>query len=91
MLRLLGAEALVLVLVVVVMVGGLLGTLVAGLNLLGMWGALGLLSVRTSVEMPWAALTAVLGACAVLAVVSAVAPAVLSLRRGAVEPAGIRE
>jgi len=89
-LRLLGAEALVLVLVVV-MVGGLLGTLVAGLNLLGMWGALGLLSVRTSVEMPWAALAAVLGACAVLAVVSAVAPAVLSLRRGAVEPAGIRE
>ncbi|MEW2623292.1 FtsX-like permease family protein [Streptomyces sp. NPDC048106] len=85
-LRLVGAEALV-----VVMVGGLLGTLVAGFNLLGMWGALGLLSVRTSVEMPWAALAAALGACAVLAVVSAVAPAALSLRRGAVEPAGIRE
>ncbi|MFE3284871.1 FtsX-like permease family protein, partial [Streptomyces sp. NPDC059233] len=85
-LRLVGAEALM-----VVMVGGLLGTLVAGLNLVGMWGALGLLSVRTSIEIPWATLAAVLGVCAVLAVISAVAPAGLSLRRRAVEPAAVRE
>ncbi|WP_171164267.1 FtsX-like permease family protein [Streptomyces sp. I05A-00742] len=79
-LRLVGAEALM-----VVMVGGLLGALVAGLNLVGMWGALGLLSVQASIEIPWATLTAVVGACAVLAVISAVAPAGLSLRRRAVE------
>ncbi|MFJ9901242.1 FtsX-like permease family protein [Streptomyces sp. NPDC091280] len=85
-LRLVGAEALM-----VVMVGGLLGALVAGLNLLGMWSALGLLSVRTSIEIPWGTLAAALGACAVLAVISAVAPAALSLRRRAVELAGARE
>ncbi|MFJ9245551.1 ABC transporter permease [Streptomyces sp. NPDC101776] len=84
-LRLVGAEALM-----VVMVGGLLGALVAGLNLAGMWGALGLLSVWTSIEIPWATLAAV-GACAVLAVVSAVASAGLSLRRRAVEWAGAPE
>ncbi|MEU6278335.1 FtsX-like permease family protein [Streptomyces populi] len=85
-LRLVGAEALM-----VVVVGGLLGTLVAGLQLVGMWGALGLLSVRTSPEIPWATLAAATGACAVLAVVSAIVPAGLALRRGAVEPAGVRE
>lgn len=85
-LRLVGAEALM-----VVMVGGLLGALVAGVDLLGMWGALGLLSVRTSIEIPWATLAAATGACAVLAVLSVVVPAALSLRRGAVELAGIRE
>lgn len=85
-LRLVGAEALL-----VVMVGGLLGALVAGLNLVGMWRALGLLSVRTAVEIPWATLGVVLGGCAVLAVLSAVVPAGLALRRGALEPAGVRE
>ncbi|MFD5514881.1 FtsX-like permease family protein [Streptomyces sp. NPDC127066] len=85
-LRLVGAEALM-----VVAVGGLLGALVAGINLVSMWSALRLLSVRASVEIPWAALAAVLGACAVLAVISAVVPAVLSLRRPAVEAAGVRE
>jgi putative ABC transport system permease protein len=85
-LRLVGAEALV-----VVMVGGLLGTLVAGLNLMSMWSALGLLSVWTSIEIPWVTLAAALGACAVLAVISAVAPAGLSLHRGAVELTGVRE
>ncbi len=54
-------------------------------------GALGLLSVRTSIEVPWATLAAALGACAVLALISAVAPAGLSLRRSVVEPAGTRE
>jgi putative ABC transport system permease protein len=85
-LRLVGAEALM-----VVMAGGLLGALVAGLNLVGMWSALGLLSVWTSIEIPWAALAATAGACAVLAVTSAVAPAALALRRGAVEWAGTPE
>ncbi|MBK3578896.1 ABC transporter permease [Streptomyces sp. MBT65] len=85
-LRLVGAEALM-----VVMVGGLLGALVAGLNLVGMWCALGLLSVWTSIEIPWATLAAAVGACAVLAVVSAVIPAGLSLRRRAVEWAGTPE
>jgi putative ABC transport system permease protein len=85
-LRLVSAEALM-----VVMVGGLLGALVAGLNLMGMWMALGLLSVYTSIEIPWATLAAALGACAVLAVISAVAPASLSLRHRAVELAGVRE
>jgi putative ABC transport system permease protein len=85
-LRLVGAEALT-----VVIVGGLLGALVAGLNLAGMWSALGLLSVGTPIEIPWATLAATAGACVVLAVISAVAPAALSLRRGAVEWAGTPE
>ncbi|MFJ4342833.1 FtsX-like permease family protein [Streptomyces sp. NPDC088915] len=85
-LRLVGAEALM-----VVAVGGLLGALVAGLDLAGMWSALGLLSVWTPIEVPWATLGAVLGTCAVLAVISAVVPAGLALRRGAVELAGTRE
>ncbi|MFE7030557.1 FtsX-like permease family protein [Streptomyces sp. NPDC057621] len=79
-LRMVGAEALT-----VVVVGGVLGLLVAGFNLLGMWSALRLLSVRTSVEMPWAALGATAGACAVLAVVSSVMAAALVMRRRAVE------
>ncbi|MFD7536888.1 FtsX-like permease family protein [Streptomyces sp. NPDC059819] len=82
-LRLVCAEALM-----VVVVGGLLGALVAGLNLVGMWSALGLLSVWTSIEIPWATLAAALGACAVLAMISAAAPACLSLRRRAAELAG---
>ncbi|MFI8089654.1 FtsX-like permease family protein [Streptomyces sp. NPDC086080] len=85
-LRWVGAEALM-----TVMVGGLLGALVAGLNLVGMWSALALLSVRTSIELPWATLAAALGACAVLAVISAIVPVCLFLRRGAVEAAGVRE
>lgn len=85
-LRLVGAEALM-----VVMVGGLLGALAGGLNLVGMWSALGLLSVWTSIEIPWATLAAALGTCTVLAVISAVVPAGLSLRRRAVELAGTRE
>jgi putative ABC transport system permease protein len=85
-LRLVGAEALT-----VVMVGGVLGALVAGLNLLGMWSALGLLSVWTSIEIPWATLAAAMGACALLAVISAVASAGLSLRHGAVKPGGVHE
>lgn len=85
-LRLVGAEALM-----VVAVGGVLGLLVAVLNLAGMWSALGLLSVWTTIELPWTAIGVAVGACAVLAVVSSVVPASIALRRRAVELAGIRE
>ncbi|GEC08159.1 hypothetical protein SSP24_58140 [Streptomyces spinoverrucosus] len=74
-LRLVGAEALM-----VVAVGGVLGALVAVLNLTGMWTALGLLSVRPTPELPWQALGATVGACAVLAVVSSVTATARALR-----------
>ncbi|GGX88605.1 hypothetical protein GCM10010358_48200 [Streptomyces minutiscleroticus] len=85
-LRLVGAEALL-----VVAVGALLGLLAAGLELAGMWGALRLQSVRSPVELPWAVTATVVGACAVLAVLASVVPAALLLRRRAVESAGVRE
>ncbi|MFE9920150.1 FtsX-like permease family protein [Streptomyces sp. NPDC005774] len=85
-LRLVGAESLM-----VVGVGALLGLVVAGVNLAGMWAALGLLSVRPVLELPWATIGAVVAACAFLAVLASVAPACLVLRRRAVELAGIRE
>lgn len=85
-LRLVGAEALT-----VVAVRGVLGLLVAGLNLLGMWSAPRLLSAPTTIEIPWTAVGAVLGACAVTAVVWSVIPAAFALRRRAVELAGVRE
>ncbi|MGW2964268.1 FtsX-like permease family protein [Streptomyces sp. NPDC001220] len=85
-LRLVGAEALM-----VVAVGGVLGLLVAVLNLAGMWSALGLLSVWTTIQVPWTAIGTAVGACALLAVVSSVAPASVALRRRAVELAGVRE
>ncbi|WP_063733385.1 ABC transporter permease [Streptomyces sp. RTd22] len=75
-LRLVGAEALM-----VVVVGAVLGVLVAGLNLMGMGSALHLLSVPTTIRIPWTAIGAAVGACATLAVVSSVAPAALALRR----------
>ncbi|MCF2128461.1 ABC transporter permease [Strepomyces sp. STD 3.1] len=85
-LRVVGAESLL-----VVAVGALLGLAVAGLNLAGMWGALRLLSVDTTIELPWAALGGVAACCAVLAVVASVVPAGLAIRRPAVELAGARE
>ncbi|MEV0175738.1 FtsX-like permease family protein [Streptomyces sp. NPDC050803] len=85
-LRLVAAEALV-----VVVVGGVLGLLVAALNLFGMWSALGLLSVWTPIAIPWTAIGSTVGACAVLAVISAVAPAGLLLRRRGVAVAVVRE
>ncbi|MER6493022.1 ABC transporter permease [Streptomyces griseorubiginosus] len=75
----------------VVAVGGVLGLLVAGLNLAGLWSALGLLSVRSPVRLPWAELGATVGSCAVLAVVCSLAPAALAMRRRAVELAGMHE
>ncbi|MFF1293171.1 MULTISPECIES: FtsX-like permease family protein [unclassified Streptomyces] len=75
-LRLVAAEALL-----VVAVGALLGLLVTALNLGGMWGALDLQSARPPVRLPWPELGAATGACALLAVVSAVLPAAHALRR----------
>ncbi|MEV5724397.1 ABC transporter permease [Streptomyces pharetrae] len=77
-LRLVAAEALA-----VVAVGGLLGLLVAVLNLLGMRGALALLEVPAPVRLPWPALGAVLAACAALAVTASVTSAALTLRHRA--------
>ncbi|MFE4538073.1 FtsX-like permease family protein [Streptomyces scopuliridis] len=85
-LRLVAAEALL-----VVAVGAVLGTLVAGIGLGGLWGALGVLHAGSALVLPWTALGAAAGACALLAVVSAVIPAALSLRRRPVEFAGARE
>nr|WP_223189099.1 FtsX family ABC transporter permease [Streptomyces sp. TRM68416] len=77
-LRLVAAEALT-----VVVVGGVLGLLVTALNLLGMWSALGLLSVWTPIRIPWAAIGCVTGVCALLAVVATVVPAGMGARRAA--------
>ncbi|MEU1801643.1 ABC transporter permease [Streptomyces sp. NPDC019937] len=75
-LRLVGAEALM-----VVTVGAVLGVLVAGLNLMGMGGALALLSAPATIRVPWTAIGAAVGACALLAVVASVVPAALALRK----------
>ncbi|GAA3990004.1 hypothetical protein GCM10022384_42490 [Streptomyces marokkonensis] len=85
-LRLVGAEALL-----VVAVGALLGLVAAGLDLAGMWAALGLLSVPPTPALPWATIGAVVSACAFLAVLASVVPAALALRCRPAEPAGIRE
>ncbi|MFF8394585.1 FtsX-like permease family protein [Streptomyces sp. NPDC016172] len=85
-LRLTAAEALT-----AVAAGALLGLLVTGVNLAGMWSALVLLSVRPTVALPWQALGATATACALLAVLSATLPAAVALRRRPVELAGVRE
>ncbi|MFD5476900.1 ABC transporter permease [Streptomyces hawaiiensis] len=85
-LRLTAAEALT-----AVTAGTLLGLLVTGVNLAGMWGALTLLSVRPAVTLPWQALGTTATACALLAVACATAPAALTLRRRPADLAGIRE
>jgi len=83
---LVAAEALT-----VVVVGAVLGALVTAVNVLGIWGSLAALSVRSGVVLPWPALAAILGACAVVAVVAAVLPTLGALRVRPVEPAGARE
>ncbi|MFB6848247.1 FtsX-like permease family protein [Streptomyces sp. NPDC056373] len=85
-LRLTAAEALT-----ATAAGALLGVLVTGVNLAGMWGALGLLSVRPTVTLPWQALGATAAACALLALVCATVPAALALRRRPADLAGMRE
>ncbi|MGW5653245.1 FtsX-like permease family protein [Streptomyces humi] len=85
-LRLVGAEALV-----VVAVGGVLGLLVAALDLAGMWGALCLLSVRTPLRLPWTAVGTAMGACMLLAVISSITPAAIALHRATTQPTATRE
>ncbi|THA76348.1 ABC transporter permease [Streptomyces sp. A0642] len=85
-LRLVGAEALV-----VVAVGAVLGGAVAALNLLGVRTALGLLGVHSPVVAPWGTIGSVVAASALVAVVSAVLPASLALRTRPVDLAGARE
>ncbi|MDN3252425.1 FtsX-like permease family protein [Streptomyces sp. MA25(2023)] len=85
-LRLVGAESLT-----VVVVGAVLGLVVAVLNLSGMWAALRLLSVHSAPDLPWTPLAGVVATCAVLAVTASVVPAGLVLRRHAAESAGVRE
>ncbi|WP_431949078.1 FtsX-like permease family protein, partial [Actinacidiphila sp. bgisy167] len=85
-LRLVGAESLA-----VVAVGALLGLAVAALNLAGMQWALALLSVDSTVDLPWTAVGAAVGACAVLAVVASTVPAWAALRGRAAALAGTRE
>ncbi|MFB6613626.1 FtsX-like permease family protein [Streptomyces sp. NPDC056367] len=85
-LRLVAWEALL-----VVLAGAVTGTLVAALNLGGMRAALGLLGVRSPLVIPWDVLGASSAACAALGVLSAAASAAVSLRRPAVELAGVRE
>ncbi|MFF5101483.1 FtsX-like permease family protein [Streptomyces sp. NPDC000134] len=75
-LRLVGCEALA-----VAGAGALLGLLVAVLNLLGMTGALALLSAPARLALPWPALAATAGACALVAVAAAVLAAARTLRR----------
>ncbi|MDT0546650.1 ABC transporter permease [Streptomyces lonegramiae] len=76
-LRAVAAEA-----VLTVAVGAVLGAAVAGVQLLGLWSALGRLSVpaTTMPAVPWGALGAAVAACALLAVVSSVLPAWCALR-----------
>lgn len=85
-LRLVGAEA-----VLVVAVGAVLGGAVAALNLLGVRTALGLLDVRSALVVPWGTIGSVVAASALLAVVFAVLPASLALCTRPVELAGTRE
>lgn len=85
-LRLVTVEALM-----VVAVGTVMGGAVAGLNLLGVKGALELLSVSSPVVVPWTAAGGVAAACAVAATVSAVLPALAAMRTRPVELAGSRE
>ncbi|MEU6374277.1 FtsX-like permease family protein [Streptomyces sp. NPDC046909] len=75
-LRLVAAESLL-----VVAIGAVLGLLVTALNLTTLWSALALQSVRSPIRLPWPELAATTTACALLAVVSAVLPAAVALRR----------
>ncbi|MFA3873726.1 FtsX-like permease family protein [Streptomyces sp. MMCC 100] len=85
-LRLIGAESLT-----VVVVGAVLGLVVAVLNLAGMWAALRLLSVPSAPVLPWPALAGVVGTCAVLTVFASVLSAAMALRYRAVALAGARD
>jgi putative ABC transport system permease protein len=77
--------------VAVTILGAVLGGAVSALNLLGIWGALGSLKVRSSIVLPWSMLEVVLAACAVIAVVAAVLPAAAALRLRPVQLTSARE
>jgi len=77
--------------VMVVVVGTVLGVAVTALNVLGIWGALGVLEVWSSVVLPWPVLEAVFAACALIAVVAAVLPAAAALRIRPIELTSARE
>ncbi|MEU4164174.1 FtsX-like permease family protein [Actinoplanes sp. NPDC026670] len=85
-LRLVAAEALT-----VVVVGAVLGLFVTGLNLLGIWAALAVLSVWAPIVAPWSVVAATVAACAIVAVPAAVLPTVAALRTRPMELAGARE
>lgn len=75
-LRLVAGESLL-----VVLVGAVVGSLVVALNLSGMRAALGLLGADSPLVIPWGTVGATSGACALIAMVAAVASAAVSLRR----------
>lgn len=85
-LRLVTAEALV-----VVGLGAVLGTLVAVLDVAGVWTALGILRVRTPLVLPWDSMVLVVAVCALVAVVCALVATVVLLLRGPAGMAGTRE
>lgn len=85
-LLLVAAEALT-----VVLVGTVLGLIVTAMNLLGIWTALAVLSVWSAIVVPWLSVAATLAACAVVAVVAAVLPAIGALRTRPAELAGTHE
>jgi putative ABC transport system permease protein len=85
-LLLVAAEALT-----VVLVGTVLGLIVTAMNLLGIWTALAVLSVWSGIVVPWLSVAATLTACAVVAVVAAVLPAIGALRTRPAELAGTHE
>ncbi|MFE4590985.1 ABC transporter permease [Streptomyces laurentii] len=77
--------------VLVVAAGAVLGGAVWALNLLGVWGALGLLDVRSGIVVPWSAIGTVTGAAALLAALAATLPAAFALRTRPIALAGTRE
>ncbi|MEV4280191.1 FtsX-like permease family protein [Actinoplanes xinjiangensis] len=85
-LLLVAAEALT-----VVLVGTVLGLIVTAMNLFGIWTALAVLSVWSAIVVPWLSVAATLAACAVVAVVAAVLPAIGALRTRPAELAGTHE
>ncbi|BCY11156.1 ABC transporter permease [Actinoplanes sp. L3-i22] len=86
-LRLAGATRRQVVLLVaaeattLVLAGSILGVIVAGTSLLGIWGALTVLSVPATIILPWATLGLTVAACTAVAVTAAVLPTLGLVRR----------
>lgn len=66
--------------VLTVAAGTVLGLLVAGVNLLALWAALGRLSVPSAAMVPWGPLAAAAGACTLLALIAGALPTWYALR-----------